>query len=538
MEIQQLKLLAARIHELLQQTQSPVGYNQSLDLSSSLAGLRNWPEVLAFPARIAACRLDAAAISRLIFRMKHKLGVTFSHEELLAVLDPAANADALEIWPSGPQAGVYLTTSQTAINTLLERFAQESDGSLVYAERAGNHWDGSIDLGENGLYSTGLERVPSGTLIIVGPIDLEQSSWEDSTLRLQQACFLASLDHHRVAALVNTPTPERLCEDTHLMVRSHQNSHGAEDGFMGLVSETGELITRTPFAQPKPFKRRVRKYVPKADAIPARAQVLLKPILSKARAGLLILGSAEISEHSAAGLIEAGLALTEHAGPAARIMPRTRSTPAKYWHVPEPIKELPFLPSVQSAYDQGYRRMVVYGNYTEADLLLEYEDVLFLASGWGSEVAGVFMTAARTRTRDELQVLQHVLAILAVTLWQEPSLTTLDMYLRDPHLVIPPGGRCEEVMSLIESRRALRWEDEWSQLLGRVSPEQISEAIAGGRYPSRMLDQLLERVRRIYGDSYVEAGDVQDDAKTADSKMLELFHLVRGRPRNKGSVTA
>jgi uncharacterized protein YktA (UPF0223 family) len=49
-------------------------------------------------------------------------------------------------------------------------------------------------------------------------------------------------------------------------------------------------------------------------------------------------------------------------------MPRTRSTPSKYWNVREAVKELPFLQSIQSAYDQGFRRIVVYGNYTDSEV--------------------------------------------------------------------------------------------------------------------------------------------------------------------------
>ena len=56
------------------------------------------------------------------------------------------------------------------------RYEEATDGGLVYAERAGNGWEGSIDLGEHGLWSPGIDRLPSGTLLVVGPIELNQQS--------------------------------------------------------------------------------------------------------------------------------------------------------------------------------------------------------------------------------------------------------------------------------------------------------------------------------------------------------------------------
>jgi hypothetical protein len=49
--------------------------------------------------------------------------------------------------------GVYLTTSQDAIDALLEIYEDATDGAVVYAERAGNRWDSSIDLGEPPVFA-------------------------------------------------------------------------------------------------------------------------------------------------------------------------------------------------------------------------------------------------------------------------------------------------------------------------------------------------------------------------------------------------
>jgi hypothetical protein len=72
MDVQQLKLLAGRIRDLLERANVTVTHNQALDLSGALVGLRNWPEVQAFPTRIAAADLDLAAAGRLAHRLHRK----------------------------------------------------------------------------------------------------------------------------------------------------------------------------------------------------------------------------------------------------------------------------------------------------------------------------------------------------------------------------------------------------------------------------------------------------------------------------------
>lgn len=154
MDMPQLKLLAGRVRDLLQDSNTPIGHSQALDLIAALPGVRNWPEVQAFPARVAACELDVVSAGRLAFRLKKKFNLEFSPQEVLAAM-ASVEVSALEgvphVWPAGPAAGVYITTSQTAIDALLRHYEEATDGELVYAERAGSHWEGSIDLGDDGL---------------------------------------------------------------------------------------------------------------------------------------------------------------------------------------------------------------------------------------------------------------------------------------------------------------------------------------------------------------------------------------------------
>ncbi|WP_326543500.1 hypothetical protein [Pseudorhodoferax sp.] len=387
MDIQQLKLLAGLVRGLLEQSHHSVGHNQSLDLIAALPGLRNWPEVQAFPDRVAACELDVASASCLAFRLKKKFALELSPQAMLAALSPPGTEKptrAPQIWPTGPVPGVYITDSQDAINALLERYEEATDGALVYAERAGNHWEGSIDLGEGGLWSNGLRRVRSGTLLVVGPLELNQQSWSDSSRHLEMACLVAQGSEHRVAVLIDTPTPEAMFEDVHLMVRSIQpEGDDCDAALLGVVTADGELQLRDPFAAPRARLEQPGS-IATVDALPSSVLAALTKAVEARSAGLLLFGSSEIDEHPAIEFVAASLALTEHAGPAARIMPRHRSTPAKDFQVPDAIKQLPFLPSIESAYEQGYRRMVFAPSYTPSELLLEFsKDVLLISGTYG-----------------------------------------------------------------------------------------------------------------------------------------------------------
>ena len=471
MDIPQLKLLAARTRELLQETSTLVGHSQSLDLVAALPGLRNWPEVNAFPDRVGACQLDLAATGRLAFRLRKKFEIERSAQELLGVLQPVIGAsaatDTLEVWPGGPRPGVYLTTSRVAINALLDRYEDATDGAVVYAERVGMGHPASIDLGESGLWSNGLDRVPSGTLLVLGPIEVDQQSWENAAQRIEMACLRSYNERHRVAILVDTPTPENMFEDVRLMVSSILKSQDFENDseIVGIVEDNGDLVTQSV---PTFHSRRRAPTIPSTatlDALPPAAVGPLRHALSTRSTGLLLFGCSEVTEHTAIEQVSAALALSEHAGPAARIMPRHRSTPAKDWLVPEPIKALPFLPSIQSAYAQGYRRMIICPHYTEPEMILAYPDVLFIGGTYGHEVRDVarlvLMSADERVGLGERLIaslgLLHVPTKHGVTI--APDLVVM------PATPPQPGMRCAEFEEFLLQHRYLRWEDTVEHLL-------------------------------------------------------------------------
>lgn len=82
MELQHLKLLARRIRALLQQSNISINHSQSLDLVATVPGLRNWPEVQAFPDRIMECVYDTHAVQRLSARIQKRYGLSPTRELL------------------------------------------------------------------------------------------------------------------------------------------------------------------------------------------------------------------------------------------------------------------------------------------------------------------------------------------------------------------------------------------------------------------------------------------------------------------------
>lgn len=482
MDVPQLKLLAGRVRALLSQSSSEIGHSQSLDLIAALPGLRSWPEVIAFPQRVAACEVDAGSAGRLAFRLKKNFGLQLSPNDVLSALLPS-NVDSaqlpLQVWPGGPPFGVYVTTSAAAITALLTRYEEATDGGLVYAERAANGWEGSIDLGEHGLWSAGIDRLPSGTLLVVGPLELDQQSWNDATERVQMACLHALKSGHRVAILIDTPTPQMLYEDLVVLVRSAASEPSDIDtALVGAVSESGELEIRRPFAKsyPKPVQTHANVGL---DALPDSTREILRHALAAQRSGIVLFGASQIAEHTAYEQLAAGLALSEHAGPAARIMPRHRGTPAKDWLVPEAIKALPFLPSIESAYAQGYRRMIITPNYSRSAALADYDDVLFLGGTWGNNSTDIALRVLVDGYREEVKVAQKIVAILCLlrVASRRGQVVASDLFVRGTSTV-PIGTNYDEFKAFLKANRPIRWEDELTTLLdtGAVTVSGVRKA--------------------------------------------------------------
>jgi hypothetical protein len=491
MDTQQLKELAARLRVLLQDAGVEIGHGQALDLSASLVGLRNWPEVQAFPQRVKTQELDLSATARLAYRLAHKYKHEASSAELLQLLLPPSNVQnvsPLQIWPAGPAAGVYITTSQAAIDALVEQYQEATDGAVFYAERAGTKHDAAINLGDDGLWSSGLERIPSGTLIVLGPVELDQQSWSEASDRVEMACIRAETSGHRVAILFDTPMPSLLAADTTTMLID-KGYDDLQDYLVGTVAEDGTLQPGVLQQYSAPLKGSA---VTDTRSLPIPVVEQLKAVLAKRGRGIIALGSVEDVENHGATIAEAVLALTEHLGLAARIMPRHRSTMSKFDQVPVAVGQLPFLTSVESAYAQGYRRFLVDPRYTKTDVIARFvEDSLFIACTFAATVDDLAMHTVEPKGR-EASMLPWLLAAVVVapvqTKMEREILTDLYIGVEDAHV-----DKGDHAFDFVARHRTMRIEDQFKALVerGEIDIGAASDAGIGQRTIKR-LSRLLD----------------------------------------------
>lgn len=490
MDTQQLKQLAGRLRAILEEGSIAIGHSQALDLSASLVGLRNWPEVQAFPQRVLSQDLDLSAAARLSYRLSRKHCYEVSASQLLQLLSPPkdlSHATVPQIWPTGPGPGVYLTTSEAAIDALIAQYQEATDGEVFYAERAGTNHDAAIDLGDYGLWSNGLERVPSGTLLVLGPVDLDQQSWGEASERVEMACLRAENSGHRVAILFNTPVPEQLAADVTLMVVAR----GEEDldaQIVGTVLDDGTLLPGINRAY-GPLS--VLPSIAKTSSLSSEVTAQLKAALLNRPTGILAMGSIADIENFGADVAEAGLALTDNLGPAARIMPRHRGTMTKYDEVPAAIGQLPFLPSVESAYAHGYRRFLIDPRYTKPEAIAPFlDDSFFISATYASTVEELALCVAGSYGMYASMLPRLIAAVVAVPVQTSKRTELLtDLYIGAEGAAVDDD---EKVYDYLAQHRTLRIEDQLALLVrsGELDLETTRHTGAGDR-TIRQLSRLL-----------------------------------------------
>ncbi|CDG83112.1 glyoxalase superfamily protein [Janthinobacterium agaricidamnosum] len=486
MNTQQLKQLAVRLRALLEDAAVEIGHGQALDLSASLVGLRNWPEVQAFPQRVQAQELDLSATARLAYRLANKYNHEASSTELLQLLLPPAdlrNASTPYIWPAGPEAGVYITTTQTAIDALVERYQEATDGAVFYAERAGMEHDAAINLGDDGLWSGGLERVPSGTLVVLGPIELDQQSWREASDRVEMACIRAESSGHRVAILFDTLLPAMVGADATVMLLN-KGDDDLHENLVGTVGDDGNLQPGLVRQYSQPIKGAT---VTDTSALPKPVADQLKAVFTKKNRGIIALGSIEDVENHGTKIGEAVLALTEHLGLAARILPRHRSTMSKFDQVPAAVSQLPFLASIESAYAQGYRRFLIDPRYTKPEVLARFvDDSLFIACTYAATVEELAMCTVAANGRSP-SLLPWLLAAVVVAPMQTSEGTEIltDVYIGVEDVHIDNAGH---VFDFVARHRTIRIEDQFKALVdsGEIDIAVASDAGIGQRTIKRL----------------------------------------------------
>lgn len=478
MDTQKLKLYAERLRAYLKQYQLILKHGQVLDLIAAIPGLRNWPEVNAFPASVATVQWDNHAATRLAQRLIKQYALTVPVDELHLVLEPNV-AHSLKIWPAGPVPGVYITTSQEALDSAIARYEVASEGALLYAEGAGQCSEGAIELGEYGLFSRGMERLPSGTLVVIGSLALTQEAWEDNKNRLSVAASLAYTAELRIVVLVETPLPDNLHSDIELLLRSDQEGIDRKlANMLGVITKAGDLQIIQPFVKQR--QSPALQHFTTAQRLPPVLEDALKQAIACHPYGLISLGISS-RDKSRKALIEALLPLTEHAGPVVRIQPTFSSGYAKYDTPMSPyFVGIPVFPSIESAYDHGFRRMVIESVHHGASrAMAKYaHDTCFLLNSHSAEVAGVWMdtTAFSQDGPHGLDMLTAVLCVADIEV-QKERFTVCDAFIASglPY----PTGKFGDLIDHMEAHRIVRWEDQLETLLStdKVTPEHAQKAL-------------------------------------------------------------
>ncbi len=477
MDPQALKVFAERLRAYLNTQQLALKHGQVLDLVAALPGLRNWPEVSAFPNRVAAATLNDHAAGRLARRIHDRFSLSVSPAALLQALAPPTNSQ-LKVWPDGPTPGVYVTTSQSAIDAAVARYEAATEGAILYAEDAGSGSDSAIDLGEMGLFSGGMERLPSGTLVVVGPLELTQDGWEDSCNRLNVAANLAYFHSLRIAALVRTPSLQNLYSDIDLLLRPE--GEGLDTPLvdtLGIVTQAGDMQVVMPFVASR--SKPVAEPISVTDQrLPEALESALADALKIRPFGILLFGVSPFSPDERMELMEAVLPLTDHAGPAVRIQDHFRSSEKP---LSPALDALPVYPSVESAYAHGFRRMVIrssHGNAVSA-MLAHADDTCFLVAARDAEVSGMWVRSSigRDRSTESLKATIAVMSVSEVAAKGQAHLVC-DVITSEA-ISRATEAELEEMFDFFAANRVVRWEDQLEALLrsGKVTTTQAKKTL-------------------------------------------------------------
>lgn len=217
MELKELRLLASPLRHLLSERRHPVSHNQALELLAAAAGHRSWSEVNAFPQSVAGRALDAQAAERLSKRIASKGGPAIPEEALIGLFKTGTSSTARvpTVWPEGPPAGIYVADDDDATNLAIGRYI-EASGDAIFFTNGFYFADGNaIELGDTGIFSAGLARTPSGTLLVM-TLAIGSDPWEDLKSRMTAAWNAADAGL-RVIVVCSTPTPETLFSDVSLL---------------------------------------------------------------------------------------------------------------------------------------------------------------------------------------------------------------------------------------------------------------------------------------------------------------------------------
>lgn len=490
MDTEQLRLRAGSLCQFLAERGFSLSHNQCLDLLAAAAGLRNWPEVIAFPEKVGGAKLDQQAGARLGRRIASKGGPEIPGDELLSLLQatPPSHLRGTDVWPGGPPSGIYVTLDVHAVTLAIERYSEGSGDAMFFTSGVDFFEGNAIELGETGIFSAGLARAPTGTLLVMD-LAIGRARWEDLKSRMT-AAWNAADGGMRVLVLCSTPTPESLYRDVSLLTHTEgEPAPGETNWLVGIVSDDGHLRVQTPFAPARPGARRV-------ESLPASELTLPQPIaehlsgaLSATTTGIVVAGMyRELNETNPLEVIAAMLPQLLPLGPIGRI-PRHNVYDGHH-QVPDAIALLPVFSSVESAIEAGCATIVFdMAFYDELEEIRTHVQRSLFVIGVKALSVGRGITDTLSGMQDAEGMYDHLCAAICTgTVRGKTSKPlTWDMYVRVKDLVAENSKRKRprEVEDMFNAARVVRREDQIAQWLvdGVVSEKSIRKDFPYLRLP-------------------------------------------------------
>lgn len=489
MDTEQLRLRAGSLRQFLAERGFPFSHNQCLDLLAAAAGLRNWPEVISFPEKVGGAELDHKAAARLGRRIASKGGPQLADDELLGLLQTAKPlVHRTDVWPDGPSPGIYVTRDENAVALAIGHYSEASGDAMFFTSGVHFFEGNAIELGETGLFSAGLSRAPTGTLLVMD-LPIGGARWEDLKSRMTAAWNAAS-GGMRVVVLCSTPTPDSLYGDVSLLTHTEgEPGPGEPNWLLGIVSGEGYLCEQVPFA---PARQRARH----VESFPASELTLPQPVaddliraVNERTTGIVVAGMyGELEETRPLEVIAAMLPHLLPLGPIGRI-PVHNDYDGRH-HVPDAVALLPVFSSVESAIQAGCATIVFdMAFYDELEEIRTHAERALFVVGVKALSVGRGITQALSGMQDVEDMYEFVTAAICTGTVRGKASKPLawDMYVHVNDLVAANRNRKRprEVEEMFDACRVVRREDQIAHWLaaGVVSETSIRKDFPYLRLP-------------------------------------------------------
>lgn len=492
MDLEQLRLCVGPLRRLLDERHFPLTHNQTLEILAAVPGLRNWSEANAFPEKVASAKLDQRAAARLARRITSQGGPTIPEDELLKLLRPDAvvTGQVLAVWPEGPPPGIYVAADEDSASAAVRRYIEASGDAHFFTNGLRIDEGNEIELADNGIFSTGLTRSPSGTLLVMG-LTIGDDPWDDLKARMTAAWNAAS-SGLRVIVACSTPSPDSLYSDVSLLTHTEgEPGPGQTNWLFGIVSEDGQLREQKPFVPRRPQASPVADFPPSNLMLPHDVAAHLDKALARRRTGILVAGMlADSGETRPLEVIAAMLPTLAPLGPIGRI-PRLNRYDGHH-AVPDSVAMLPIFPSVESAIAAGCA-VVVFDMvfYAEGQEIAKCIDRALFVIGVKALGVGRGITHALSGMDDVADVHDTVTAAVCTGKVRGKSSKpmTWDMYVRVGDLAEQNARREQpgDFEEMFDAARVVRREVQIAQMIadGIVTVKSVKKDFPHLRLPRK-----------------------------------------------------